>query len=46
MKLKIYFRGYNIGVRLIDDYLARTAYGKCSDMRETADQLSKVASCL
>ncbi|KAJ3305037.1 Trafficking protein particle complex subunit 3 [Kappamyces sp. JEL0829] len=35
-------RGYNIGVRLVDDYLSRTAYGKCADLRETADQLSKV----
>jgi len=35
-------RGYNIGVRIIDDYLSRTCYGKCADFRETADQLSKV----
>lgn len=36
--------GYNIGIRLIDDYLARTAYGKCGDFKETADQIAKVSN--
>ena len=35
-------RGYNIGTRLIDDYLARTAYGKCLDFKETGSQIAKV----
>ncbi|CAF1464218.1 unnamed protein product [Rotaria socialis] len=34
--------GYNIGVRLIDDFLARNpTVGRCNDFRETADILSK-----
>jgi len=35
-------RGYNIGVRLIEDFLARTNTGRCNDFRETADVISKV----
>ncbi|KAH6575151.1 hypothetical protein BASA50_001479 [Batrachochytrium salamandrivorans] len=34
--------GYNIGMRLIDDYLAKTASGRCSDFRETAEAISKL----
>lgn len=37
-------RGYNIGVRLIEDFLARTGQGKCKDLRDTADVLSKVSA--
>jgi hypothetical protein len=40
----IYFRGYNIGVRLIEDFLARSNTGRCNDFRETADIISKVRS--
>lgn len=35
--------GYNIGIRLIEDFLSRTAIGRCYDFRETADIISKVA---
>ena len=35
-------RGYNIGVRLIEDFLARTQQGRCYDLKETADILAKV----
>ena len=35
-------RGYNIGVRLVEDFLARSGQGKCHDFRETADVISKV----
>lgn len=35
--------GYNIGVRLIEDFLARTNTPRCNDFRETADIISKVA---
>lgn len=35
-------RGYDIGIRIIDDFLCRTATGKCKDFTETADQLAKV----
>lgn len=36
-------RGYNIGVRLIEDFLARTQQGRCYDLKETADVLAKVS---
>lgn len=36
------FRGYNIGVRLIEDFLARSSIGRCQDFRETADVIAKV----
>ncbi|CAG0881394.1 unnamed protein product [Cyprideis torosa] len=31
--------GYNIGVRIIEDFLARTGAGRCNDFKETADRL-------
>ncbi|XP_011810705.1 PREDICTED: trafficking protein particle complex subunit 3 isoform X1 [Colobus angolensis palliatus] len=36
-------RGFNIGVRLIEDFLARSNVGRCHDFRETADVIAKVA---
>ncbi|CAD5125115.1 DgyrCDS13358 [Dimorphilus gyrociliatus] len=33
--------GYNIGIRLIEDFLARSSIGKCKDLRETAEIISK-----
>ena len=36
-------RGYNIGVRLIEDLLARSNVGRCHDFRETADVIAKVS---
>ncbi|XP_069751671.1 trafficking protein particle complex subunit 3 isoform X2 [Narcine bancroftii] len=35
--------GYNIGVRLIEDFLARSNVGRCHDFHETADVIAKVA---
>lgn len=36
--------GYNMGVRMIEDFLSRNPQvGRCSDLRETADILSKQA---
>ena len=35
-------RGYNIGCRLIEDFLARSSVGRCYDFKETADVISKV----
>lgn len=36
-------RGYNIGTRLIEDFLARTQWtNKCADFRETAEVIAKV----
>lgn len=31
--------GYNIGIRLIEDYLARTGSGRCYDFRDTAEKI-------
>ncbi|XP_064484698.1 trafficking protein particle complex subunit 3-like [Ornithodoros turicata] len=31
--------GYNIGLRLVEDFLARTNVGRCYDLRDTADKL-------
>ncbi|XP_067947007.1 trafficking protein particle complex subunit 3-like [Watersipora subatra] len=33
--------GYNIGIRLIEDFLSRSNTGRCSDFRETAETISK-----
>ncbi len=35
-------RGYNIGVRLIEDFLSRTQQGRCYELKETAEILAKV----
>lgn len=43
--LFLLFRGYNIGVRLIEDFLARSSIGRCQDFRETADVIAKVTAC-
>ena len=37
--------GYNIGLRLIEDYLAKSNTGRCANFRETAEMISKVG-CL
>lgn len=34
--------GYNIGTRLIEDFLARTNLSKCHDFREVGEVISKV----
>lgn len=35
--------GYNIGLRLIEDYLAKSnTMNRCSNFRETADMIAKV----
>ncbi len=31
--------GYNIGVRIIEDFLARTNTGRCADMKEMAEKI-------
>lgn len=35
--------GYNMGVRLIEEFLAKTGAQRCANFRETADMISKVA---
>ena len=34
--------GYNIGLRLIEDFLAKTNSGACSNLKDTAEMISKV----
>lgn len=34
--------GYNIGVRLIEDFLARSGSNRCQNFKETAEMISKV----
>jgi hypothetical protein len=38
--------GYNIGLRLIEDFLAKTNTGRCANFRETAEIISKVRALL
>mmetsp|Transcript_73071 Transcript_73071/g.136536 ORF Transcript_73071/g.136536 Transcript_73071/m.136536 type:complete len:189 (-) Transcript_73071:117-683(-) len=35
--------GYNIGLRLVDEFLAKSGAGSCQDFRETAEVIAKVA---
>lgn len=35
--------GYNIGMRIIDEFLAKANAGSCSDFRETGEVIAKVA---
>lgn len=42
LKLSFLLRGYNIGVRLIDEFLAKSNVSRCVDFRETADVIAKV----
>ncbi|KAG2301948.1 hypothetical protein Bca52824_030599 [Brassica carinata] len=34
--------GYNIGIRLIDEFLAKSGVSRCVDFKETADMIAKV----
>jgi hypothetical protein len=40
--LTCFYRGYNIGLRLIEEFLARTNLPRCSDFRETGEIIAKV----
>ena len=46
---ELLFRGYNIGTRLIDEFLAKSKTTKCLGMRDAVDKMAKVgffpASC-
>lgn len=39
----LFSMGYNIGVRLIEDFLARTALPRCPNMVMTSEVISKIA---
>lgn len=34
--------GYNIGLRIIEDFLAKSNTGACANFREVAETISKV----
>ena len=34
--------GYNIGVRIIEDFLARTGSARCNDFRDTSEKVLKI----
>jgi hypothetical protein len=34
--------GYNMGCRLIEDFLARSSMGRCADFREVGEVVAKV----
>jgi hypothetical protein len=36
--------GYNIGMRLIEDFLAKSGAPTCSNFREVAEMISKVSA--
>lgn len=38
--------GYNIGIRLIEDFLAKSGIPACTNFREVAEMISKVVSPL
>ncbi|SCU92938.1 LAMI_0E12640g1_1 [Lachancea mirantina] len=40
---KLFAMGYNIGTRLIEDFLARTALPRCENMVKTSEVISKCA---
>ena len=39
-------RGYNIGIRLIDEFLAKSKISKCIDFRDSAEKLAKVLQAM
>lgn len=38
----VIYRGYNIGIRLIDEFLAKSNISTCVDFKETAEVIAKV----
>ena len=34
--------GYNIGLRLVEDFFAKSGVQKCANLRETAETIAKV----
>ena len=35
--------GYNIGIRIVDEFLAKGNITRCNNFRETAEMIGKVA---
>lgn len=40
---RLWSRGYNIGIRLIDEFLAKSGVNGCHDFKDTAEVVAKVA---
>lgn len=38
--------GYNIGTRLIEDFLAKSSLGRCADFREVGEVVAKARSMI
>lgn len=38
--------GYNIGMRLVEDFFAKSGVQRCANLRETAETISKVCEIL
>ena len=38
--------GYNIGMRLVEDFFAKSGTQRCANLRETAETISKVCYVL
>ena len=38
--------GYNIGMRLVEDFFAKSGTQRCANLRETAETISKVRTRL
>ena len=38
--------GYNIGTRLIEDFLAKSGLGRCADFRDVGEVVAKVSACV
>ena len=38
--------GYNIGMRLVEDFFAKSGTQRCANLRETAESMSKVSLVL
>lgn len=36
--------GYNIGMRLVEDFFAKSGTQRCANLRETAENISKVCT--
>uniref|UniRef100_A0A0D9W3R1 Uncharacterized protein n=1 Tax=Leersia perrieri TaxID=77586 RepID=A0A0D9W3R1_9ORYZ len=39
-----HWRGYSIGTRLVDEFLAKSNVSRCVDFKETANVIAKVFS--
>lgn len=43
MRSDLKHRGYNIGVRIVDEYFAKSGAGRCVDFRDAAEAMAKVS---